>query len=160
MPLKNAKIVYFNFITNTRRLGIMQTSFVFCSRLAVYFNPVGIRKRPHDFFYIVGPTVHVSGRGIRPTFERIGKRSGDQGGLPGSQLRGTRTEKPLGRRLRAIDSPSHFRHVQIHFQNTLLPPYRLDKQRKISLHPFSEPAPAGIQKYIFGRLLRNSTRAP
>ena len=29
--------VFFNFVTNTRRLGIIQISFAFCSRLAVFF---------------------------------------------------------------------------------------------------------------------------
>src|SRR5204863_3814287 len=69
-------------------------------------------------------------------------------------------EPVLSRRLRTINTFSHFYAVEVNFHDALFTPHQLDQQCKPGLKPFTDVTSAGPQKYVFGTLLRNSAASP
>ena len=70
----------------------------------------------------------------------------EQRRLGGTQAQGRLVPEALGCRLDPVDAVTELRDVQVHLQNALLGPQRLDQHREVCLEPLAHEAVPGPQE--------------
>jgi hypothetical protein len=89
-------------------------------------------------------------------FPRIGQDRGNRRRLRPGKVFGTGVEIETRSRFGAINPVTHLDAVEIHFEYPFLAPDNFDKNGKIDLKAFANPAPGRPEKDIFGGLLGDS----
>src|ERR1700694_5899847 len=94
----------------------------------------------------VAPRRRVAGTPVDAQAQRIRQHRGQQRGLRGAQAPRGLVPETLRRGLHAVDAVTELRNVQIHLENPLLGPQRLDQHGEVGLKGLPHEAVTGAHE--------------